>query len=112
MTHPGPVDAESDELDHLFDVLSHPYRRRVLTRLRDGADRNDDALAPEALRDAPADPDHLRTELHHVHLPKLDDASYVRWDRDADTVRRGNRFDDVAPLIDILDDDRDERSRE
>lgn len=38
-------------------------------------------------------------ELTHVHLPKLADAGYIEWDRDAHTVVKGPRFDEIRPLM-------------
>ena len=37
-------------------------------------------------------------ELHHVHLPELQAAGIVEFDRREETVRRGARFDRGRPL--------------
>ena len=56
-----------------------------------------------------ADADKAAVRTHHVHLPKLVEYSYVEWDRDADVVTRGEAFDDVRPLLEVVDSRRDGR---
>lgn len=43
-------------------------------------------------------------ELHHVHLPELQTAGVVDFDRREDTVMRGPRFNDICLLINCDDD--------
>ncbi|MFC7155252.1 hypothetical protein ACFQPA_07260 [Halomarina halobia] len=47
-------------------------------------------------------------QMHHVHLPKLADHGFVRWDREAGTVTRGPQFDDIRPLLTVLIENRDD----
>jgi DNA-binding transcriptional ArsR family regulator len=90
-------------LDELFAALSHRPRRRILTALVEGRD------ATFAPADFVADgQDVTLTALHHTHLPKLDDAGFVRWDRESETVARGPRHEDVASLVELLAGERDE----
>ena len=99
---------EPDKLDRLFASLSHPYRRRILALLAEANPRTEDELT----RDGPvfdaADPERAAVDVFHVHLPKVAEAGYVSWDRDAGVVERGPRFEDVAPALRLLDDHRDE----
>lgn len=46
--------------------------------------------------------------LYHRHLPKLAVTGYIDCDRVTHTIRRGPRFDEVAPLIRLMRDHRDE----
>lgn len=52
-----------------------------------------------------------KLELYHNHLPKLDDAGLIEWDREEGVVEKGPRFDEVHPLLDFasenIDDDTD-----
>ena len=72
-----------------FELLSRRPRRELLYWLY----RRDDRSAPlDVLADALAErdvgiPGDLRVALHHVHLPKLDDADVVDYDADQRTVR-------------------------
>lgn len=60
----------------------------------------DQATIDELVADHDREP--LQTELHHRHLPKLEDAGYVNWTPDSQTVRRGPRFDDIEPVLGLL----------
>ena len=103
---PGTYDRESSRIDLALDALSDPRRRRLLTRLKDRNPLDHDAF-PEEL-DADRDPDRVLLEMHHSHLPRLVEAGYVDWDRDEGVLRRGPRFDEVAPLIELIVEHRDE----
>jgi len=47
-------------------------------------------------------------EMHHNHLPKLVEASFVDWNRGENVLRRGPRFDEIAPLIELIIEHREE----
>lgn len=104
---PDPRDVNFDALNHSFEALSHPYRRRILTRLHERNPR-EEAEFHEVTRGGDDDPDRLAVELHHRHLPKLVDAGFVDWDREEDVVTRGPRFEEIAPLVELMVDHRDE----
>jgi hypothetical protein len=101
--------AQGRALDDALDALAHRQRRRLLLALResnpqdygptasqtDGGDDEDDGLD-------------VLVEMHHVHLPKLEDYGFIEWDREADEVRKGPRFETVDPLLELLDDHREE----
>ena len=94
-------------LDRMFDTLSHPLRRRVLMFAYRNATR-DDGLPVERIEIEGDDVEQLANELHHIHLPKLDDGGYIEWDRDSNSIRRGPAFDDVESLLRLMDDNQDE----
>lgn len=104
------LDTGAGELDQLFDALSRPERRQILLHLSDVGPRDDDQLTVDELvaADHNHDPDRLQRKLHHNHLPKLDDAGYVRWTPDTRTIRRGPRFDAIEPVLSLLYDHRDD----
>ena len=101
------LNRSSNDLDRLFASLSHPHRRRVLEHLAGTNPCPED----EVLRDGPIpgadETERAAVDLFHVHLPKLVEAGYVRWDRDAGVVDRGPRFDHVSPVLRLLSDHRD-----
>jgi len=49
------------------------------------------------------DADKTAVRMYHVHLPKLVEYGYVEWDRDADAVSKGKKFDAIHHLLEILD---------
>jgi len=77
-------------IDDVFDLLSNDCRRRVCLFLRrsevEVATLSDlvDVLASEATAE---ERDRLAINLHHRHLPKLDDAGIVDYDPRSNTAR-------------------------
>ena len=64
-------------------------------------------------RDRPGAPtlpelDRTFTALAVGCLPLLDDAGVIEWDREADEIRKGPRFAEIRPLLELLDDHREE----
>ena len=81
------------DLDALFEVLADGHRRRLLGYFED---TDDDVAAFSDLVEHVADEsvgvsndDHERVavNLHHSHLPKLEDANLVEYDPRSETVR-------------------------
>lgn len=93
--------------DELLDMFSHPYRRWILTRLSNHSSRDEDKLVQQTLISEEG-PDVSSVELFHNHLPKLEDADFIDWGQKNSVVRRGSRFDEIAPLIALLADHEDE----
>ncbi len=88
-----------------FELLSSALRRDVLAVLRDrrspiGLDEIAEAVREEAASasETPSDPEKTRVALHHVHLPKLDDAGVVSYDPGTKTVTP-ERLDAIAPYV-------------
>ncbi|WP_410767145.1 hypothetical protein [Haloferax sp. DFSO60] len=92
----------SELLNEVFEALSHEYRRRILFRLvEEDAELAGTFLSPPTLGKQ-TEPDILSLKLHHVHLPKLDSAEFIDWDREDGSVSRGERFEAVVPLLEML----------
>ena len=84
--------------DELFTLLDDVHRRRLLLSLLSASSVQPAELVPDAGGELP-------TRLHHVHLSKLDDAGVVDWDRHRGVVTRGERFEDVEPILTLLAND-------
>lgn len=84
----------------IFQTLTAGPRRQIVGSLLEvPADR---ALSlPEAanMPDYRIDPETLRQELVHRHLPLMAKARFVEWEREPFGVRRGPAFDDVAAVL-------------
>lgn len=87
-----------------LDAVGDVQRRRVLTALLEQDRRDDDPIVHEDGDDATEVRRRLRDELHHVHLPKLEDEGFVVWNRDAGEITPGPRFEELRPLLRLLDD--------
>ncbi|RBI58293.1 ArsR family transcriptional regulator [halophilic archaeon] len=96
-------------MDTVLDVLADAYRRRLLVTLleRDSQDA-DDARIPADVTSGDEERDRLDVELVHVHLPKLERAGLVEWDRETREVRTGPRFEATRPLLRFVRDYADE----
>lgn len=93
-------------LDDVFDALSHVHRRRVLvTVLRRGCTDDNPVVIPGDMEMGRGDPKHLHALMHHTHLPILEEVGFIRCDRNRGTVEvsEGPRFDDIEPVLNLLD---------
>ncbi|MFC5369043.1 helix-turn-helix domain-containing protein [Salinirubrum litoreum] len=95
-------------LDRLFDALSHPYRRRILTLVSERESREEGGFSIGALATEDDDLELLTTELYHAHLPMLADAGYIEWESDGETVHRGSNFEEIEPVLRLMTEHRDE----
>ncbi len=86
--------------DRVFDALSAEPRRQIVDALMDVPDGGwvqlPDAAATPAVE---TDPETLRVELQHHHLPLLADGGYVEWERTPFSATRGPRFDEVRIVL-------------
>lgn len=82
-------------LDEYLRLLADAQRRRLLRALLD----DDSGSVP-----VEQDDKHAYARLHHFHLPKLERAGLVDWNRRGGTVARGPAFDEIVPLLEALDD--------
>lgn len=101
LEHPDVISNSAlspEQLDELFDVLQHPYRRRILTSVQDDNPLNE-AFVIDRLATREADRSQLATELYHAHLPRLAELGYINWEKERRTIRRGSNFDVIAPTL-------------
>jgi hypothetical protein len=88
-------------LSEQFDMLSHEYRRRTLVALDEQNPREEDDFETDSIA-TESDLDLFKQKMYHTHLPKLEKAGFIDWDRDLGTITRGPRFDEIAPLIELM----------
>lgn len=89
--------------NRVFEALSAEPRRQLLVALMD---TDDEIALPEAAAnpDVEVDPERLRTNLYHQHLPALADHEFVEWDDDPLVARRGPQFDQVEAVFQVFRD--------
>lgn len=87
----------SEEIDSMMEVLKSRICRVILMSLiGKTTETRIDTLEREINHENP------RMRLHHRDLPKLDDAGYIEWNDDADTIAQGPKFSKVEPLVKLL----------
>lgn len=89
--------------DTPFSALADEDRRRLLLLLASRTDRDPPVRVPDDLVGTEPTARATSVRFHHVHLPKLASMGYVEWDPDSGAVRCGPAFDELEPLLDVLD---------
>ena len=93
-------------LEEMFDALGAVQRRRVLVELLESPEDPLRGITDsETETEARFVGDTVR--MAHVHLPKLDDYGFIDWNEDADVVRTGEQFDEIEPLLGLLDENQE-----
>jgi hypothetical protein len=98
----------SERWNDLLAALSDPYRRQLLVALLAHNPQDDDDVDPLDLVATGNDPDVLETALIHKHLPKLDEMGVIKWDRESGEISTGPNWDEIAPLLELIESHRDE----
>jgi hypothetical protein len=94
-----------------FEALANPYRRQLLLALFEENPQDDDDLDPLRLLkqgETTNDLAETQTSLEHVHLPKLADMGFIEWDRESGELSKGPNWEEIAPLLQLMYDHRDE----
>lgn len=78
---PPRQSTKADDLGELLEILSHPHRRRIITRLHDRNPRDENEFELEELT-GDEELDNATVDLIHNHLPKLAEAGFINWDRE------------------------------
>ena len=111
--------------DEAFDTVANSRRRQLLVQLLVDGPQPIPYLSTESRELLEAHPAVLREYLtgsmevarankadirsYHVHLPKLAEDNYIEWAQDAHLVTKGANFDDLRPILELLDDQPDEQ---
>lgn len=90
-------------VDCVFDVLSSQYRRRILIELNSGYATNEMHVISRGGPD-----DEVDLQLCHSHLPQMVEAGYIEWDRETSEIEPGPCFDQIKPLLDLVEAHADE----
>ena len=94
--------------DRALRAMANPYRRQLLVALLDHNPQDDDDLDPLDITSGAGEPKVLKIELVHNHLPLLEELGCIAWDRDTNEISKGPRWTEVAPLIELIHDHREE----
>lgn len=98
-------------LDTVLNALGDRQRRRLLFALRE----ENPLTVSESTVDGHSGRTYLDglerdglVSMYHAHLPKLDAAGYIEWNRETGEVVRGQEWEEIATVLDLFDDIDDE----
>jgi len=92
--------------DEMVEALADVQRRKLLVALMEHNPQNDSPVVITDEKDANV-VDRL-VSMRHVHLPKLAEAGFIEWDEASHEVAKGENFEEIRPLLELLDDHSDE----
>lgn len=97
----------SPRLDTMLDALGHVQRRKLLVALLEHNPQDD---SPVVIADSDGESTAVKrlVEMEHMHLPKLEEYGFIEWNQDSHEVVKGENFDEIRPLLELLDDHQDE----
>lgn len=89
--------------DAVFRALSAEPRRQLVVSLSDAPPEQSVPLPESAMnRTVPREPDRLRIDLRHNHLPTLAESGFVDWETEPLAASRGPRFREIAAVCEAL----------
>ncbi|WP_283402501.1 hypothetical protein [Halorubrum sp. DM2] len=104
-----PLKKDTSQWGAIFDALSNPYRHQPLVALLRHNPQDDEDPDPlDLVGEADENVEQLQMGMYHSHLPKLADLGFIEWDPDENEIRKGPRWDDIAPLLRLIEDHQDE----
>jgi predicted transcriptional regulator len=98
---------QSTSFDDIVDALANIQRRKLLIGLLEHNPQDDSPIVI-ADSDSEANAVERLVTMQHTHLPKLVDYGFIEWDEETHEVRKGPKFDEIRPLLELLDDHEDE----
>jgi hypothetical protein len=91
-------------VDQILEELSSRRRRLILLSLKRGTVET----AADVMFRGDDDKESTEIDLRHNHLPKLAEAGYIEWDPDTGEISKGPRFEEIEPLLDLIENHADE----
>lgn len=52
--------------------------------------------------------DNLEISIIHNHLPTLSEMGFIEWDRETNEISKGPKWDEIAPVLTLIHEHRDE----
>lgn len=94
-------------LDKALLNLASVYRRRVLLALSDPQTAEEVSILDDVYA-GETNIENLKTQMYHNHLPRLEDAGLIEWQKEDQQVVKGPKFDEIEPLLELLADNAEE----
>ncbi|WP_415380459.1 ArsR family transcriptional regulator [Halosimplex sp. TS25] len=89
------------EASTVFEMLAADHRRYLLFALLDHNPQQE-VQEPDGVVLDEIEKEKVQMEMYHMHLPKLEDAGFIRWNRDEQQVEKGPVFEEIRPLLEQL----------
>lgn len=99
-------------VDELFEALADAQRRRLLVHMLEHNPEDDTKVYIGDMDVEDADLEDLLTNMTHIHLPKLEADGFINWDKEEHVVTKGPNFDEIRPLVELLNNHQDELPNE
>ena len=94
-------DGHAELYNTLYRSLQRPVRRRLLFNLLEHNPK-DALLVPENVHVGETELDRLNLELIHHHLPLLEEAGLIRWDRESGRVHKGRNIAEIRGSLEAI----------
>jgi hypothetical protein len=93
--------------DDMVDALADVQRRKLLVALLKHNPQDD---APVVIADSESETNAIErlVTMQHTHLPKLVEYGFIEWNEETHEVMKGPNFNEIRPLLELLDDHEDE----
>lgn len=98
-------EVRSVSFDDMVDALADIQRRKLVIALLEHNPQDD---SPAAIGGSEIETLEHLISMNHVHLPKLADYGFIEWDQENQEVSKGPNFDEIRPLLELLDNHEDE----
>jgi predicted transcriptional regulator len=93
--------------DDMINALANGQRRKLLIALLEHNPQDD---SPVVIAGSEGETDAVErlVMMQHAHLPQLVEYGFIEWNRDTHEVMKGPTFDEIRPLLELLDNHEDE----
>ncbi len=91
-------------VDQMLEIVSKRPRRLVLLLLQ----QETIELTNNGIGYETSEPAVPNIELTHSHLPKLEAAGYIEWDRETSVISKGPHFDEIESFLGLIENHTDE----
>ncbi len=91
-------------IDRILDILRTSHRRQILLLLNEELVETKD----DVMMRGEGNSDEIELELETNHLPKLEEAGYIEWNRETGEISKGPNFEEIEPLLKLLEEHADE----
>lgn len=95
-------------VNELFDLLANAQRRRLLIHMLEHNPEDDTKPYIGDMDVDDADVEEILMQMTHIHLPKLEADGFINWDQEEHVVTKGPNFEEVRPLVELLNNHEDE----